>query len=132
LTEPHLSAGATLVATAAGAGFTLAAEKAALAFFGIPLAAVTAALTGALVPLLFTEERLLTALRHWLGSALFALLLTALVLLLADLGDKAAIGVAAVLAMFARDLFAAARGELPPLVTAVRERLASAVKREGK
>lgn len=125
MTEPHLSAGVTLAAAAAGASLTAAAEAAAIAVFGIPLSAVTAAATGALVPLLLVDPPpLRTALRQWAGSLAFALVLTAIVLLAADLNAKFTTGVAGLLAMFARDLFHAARGELPPLITAVRERLA--------
>ncbi len=129
MTEPHLSAGAALVAAAAGAGITAAAEKAALAFFGIPLSAVTAAMTGALVPLLLLDPQPLTgALRQWFGSVALAFIGTALLLLTFGLDNTYAIGVAGLLAAFARDVFAALRGELPPLITAVRERLAGRAK----
>lgn len=133
MTEPHLTAGAALIGTAAGVGITAAAEKAALAFFGIPLAAVTAAMTGALVPLLLLDpEPLLTALRRWAGSVALALIGTAAVLLAFSLDPKFAIGVAGLKAALARDLFAALRGELPPLITAVRERLAGRARGDNR
>lgn len=126
MAEPHFSAGSALVVAAgtAGAAFTVAAaEKAALAFFGVPLAAVTAAFTGALVPMLFMDERPSRAFRYYAGSVAFSLVLTAVVLLAADLDPKWSIGVAGGLAAFARDLFAAFRNEVPPLIGAVRARL---------
>jgi hypothetical protein len=127
--EPKLSVGASLLAAATGAGLTAALEHAAMSFFGVPLPAVTGAMTGALVPALLQDPQpIRAALRQWLGSVALSLVLTALVLLAFDLAKPFAIGVAALLAMFARDLFAAARGEVGPLLTAVRERLVGARK----
>lgn len=129
MTEPHLSAGAALAGAVGGAVATAWADQVALAFFGVPLAAVTAAMTGALVPaLLLDSQPLLQALRQWTGSVALALITTALVLLTFGLPKEYAIGVAGLTAAFARDLFAALRGELPPLITAVRERLAGRAK----
>lgn len=135
MTEPHLSAGTALALAAAGAGFTAAADQAALAFFGLPAAAITSAASGALVPALFQDPQpLLRALRHWLGSVLLSLSITAVVVLWAGLPDRGwAIGVAGVAAAFARDLYAALRGELPPIITALRTRVfgRGAAPREG-
>lgn len=124
MSEPHLSAGAALGAAVAGASVTAALEHAAVAFFGIPLAAVTAAMTGALVPALLLEgEPLLQAVRRWLGSVALSLVATALLLHLLGLDRVHAIGVAGLTAAFGRDLFAAVRGQLGPLAAAVRKLL---------
>jgi hypothetical protein len=124
LSEPHLTSGGAVLVTAAGVSATAALEAGALAWFGIPLAAVTAAMTGALVPaLLLDPGPLLEALRRWVGSVAFALITTALVVLVLQLDRGAAIGVAGLTACFAREIFAAARGEVGPLVAAIRAKL---------
>jgi hypothetical protein len=111
-------------AVAAGAGTLVVIDQFSVLFFGVPAAAITAAFTGALIPaLLLPPEPLIEAARRWLGSALFALVFTALVLLVFGLQQHYAIGVAGALASFARDLFALARGELPPIISAMRVRV---------
>ncbi len=124
MTEPHFSAGSALVVAATGVGLTALAEKASLAYFGIPLSAATAAMTGALVPLMLLDpEPLPRAFRLWLGSVALALISTAAVLWAFGWPDKVAIGVAGGIGAFGRVIFAAVRGELPALITALRERL---------
>jgi len=127
----HLSTGAAVVSMAAGASLTAVLEQASVAFFGVPLAAVTAAMTGAMVPaLLLDAEPLREALRRWLGSVALALVATALLLHVLGLEKPHAIGVAGLVAAFGRDIFSAVRGQLGPLAAAVRE-LVTRNRKEG-
>lgn len=122
--EPHLSAAHAAVAAATGFGVTAVLESTALKFFGLPLAAVTAAMTGALVPaLLLDPEPLAMAVRRWMGSVALSLVATGLLLLVLELDRAYVVGVAGMVAVFGRDLFSLARGQLPPLVGALRERI---------
>ena len=121
MTDPQVIAAGSVAAVGGGAAAWLAAAG---GLYGVPSAAIVAASTGALVPaLLLDPEPFGQALRHWAGAVLFALGSTALTMHFAGLDRTLAGPVAGVIGMFARDLFALARGQLPPLVAAVRERL---------
>lgn len=124
------SQGIAAVGTTAGAAATVALDAISMAWFGIPIAAVTAAATGALVPnLVLDEEKALVMARRWIGSVAFSLSLTALVVAVSGSERELVIGIAALLAMFARDIFAALRGQVPPIINAVREKFTG--KKEG-
>lgn len=121
MSEPNaLAAGAV---AAGGALTTVVLDHMSIALWGVPLATVSAAATGALVPaLLLDPEPLLHALRRWLGSMLLALIATAAVMRAFSLEQIYGVAVAGGIAAFARDLFAVLRGELPPIITWVREK----------
>lgn len=123
--EPDaLIATAKAAVPATGAGITVVLDQVSLAVFGIPVAAVSAAATGALVPALLLEpEPIIDALRRWVGAVAFSLCLTALVLLALELQRGYTIGIAALLAMFARDLHSTLRGQVPPLFDGLRRRV---------
>jgi hypothetical protein len=107
----------------ASVGMTTVLEQTSLAYFGVPLAAMTAAVSGALLPtLLLDREPLAEAIKRWAGGVLFALLFTAAMLKFFGMDKGYAVAVAGALAAFARDLMALARGELPPVVTWFREK----------
>jgi hypothetical protein len=111
-------------AVAAGGALSAWAGTGASAF-GVPASAVIAAATGAVVPLLLLDpEPLMHALRHWLGAIALALCTASLAMHFGGLDKSLAGPVAGVIAAFSRDLFSAARGQIPPLVAALRERLA--------
>lgn len=108
----------------AGALTTAVLERWAVATYNVPWGAVTAAMTGALVPLLLMDkEPLGRAVRLWAGSVAFALIGTSTIIAFAESARPFVAPVAGAVAMFARDLFAAIQGQVPPLVASARERL---------
>jgi hypothetical protein len=121
----QLQAGASVLAAAVAATGALGVlEHWSGHLFGLPLQAVTAAMVGALIPtLLLDPEPWRVAVRRWLGSVALALVATGLVLQAAALDKPFAVGVAGLVAAFARELFAGVRGELGPFLSAVRQRL---------
>lgn len=110
----------------AGTITTVVLDQWALATYNIPLAAITAAGTGALVPLLLLDkEPFFRALRLWVGSVAFALLITGIIIAFITSWKPAAVPLAGVIAMFARDLFASIQGQVPPIVASLRERVSA-------
>lgn len=89
-----------------------------------PHATIIGAVMGALIPALFLEpEPIQKAARLYLGAVLLALLFTGGLLAWLDIGERFATALAAALSAFARDIHALVRGQLPPIVDAVRTRL---------
>lgn len=122
--DPQVLIAAAKAALPAGAGVTVMLDQMALVFYGIPLSAVSAAATAALVPALLVDpEPLRDAVRRWMGAVLFSISLTAFVMNAFGLPRALSIGVASLLAMFARDLHSTLRGQVPPLLDGLRHRL---------
>lgn len=116
----------TVAAAAVAAGGMLTSvifDHLSIAIWGVPVSTVSAAASGALVPALLLEpEPLPRAIRRWLGSVLLALICTAAILRAFALEQIYGVIVAGGMAAFGRDLFALLRGELPPVVTWLREK----------
>lgn len=89
-----------------------------------PHTTIVGAVMGALIPALFLDpEPIGKAARLYLGAVLLALVFTGGLMAWAGLGERFATAVAAALSTFARDLHALVRGQLPPIVDAVRSKI---------
>lgn len=123
--EPNTVLAGAIVA--GGAVTSVMLDHLAVAIWGIPLSTVSAAATGGLVPaLLLDPEPLAHALRRWLGSVLLALICTAAILRTFQLEQIYGVAVAGGIAAFGRDLYSLLRGELPPIITWIREKFTGA------